>query len=92
MLPISQEDFYFLRRVSLALVNNLQEYGQALATTGWERGQDKANKLSVWSPAEIIHHSRSLSLPSLAISSRNPLVASSVLCPQIPKFYVWLIC
>lgn len=34
MLPVSQEDFYFLRRVSLALVNNLQEHGPALATKG----------------------------------------------------------
>lgn len=61
MLPVSQEDFDFLRRVSFALVNNLQEYGEPLATTGWERGQDKANKLSVWSPAEILHHTHSLS-------------------------------
>lgn len=47
MLPVSQEDFNFLGRVSLALVNNLQEYGQALATAGWGSGQDTAKQLNI---------------------------------------------
>lgn len=58
MLPVSQEDFYFLRRVSLALVDNLQDQGRASATMEREREQDKANELS---SAKTLCHRRSLS-------------------------------
>lgn len=58
MLPVSQEDFYFFRRVSLALVDNLQDQGRASATTESEREQDKANELS---SAKILRNRRSRS-------------------------------
>lgn len=85
MLPVSQEDFDFLGRVSLALVNNLHEYRQALATTGWGSSQDRAKQINVWSAAYSTL-SIPCPLPSVAISSRKPPVASMVLCPQTPKF------
>lgn len=88
MLPVSQEDFNFLGRVSLALVNNLQEYGQALATTGWGSSQDRAKQINVWSAAYIQYYIYSLS-PALCSNKlkKSPSCFNGFMSPD-PKVYV----